>query len=112
MKYAHYNNVTKKILGWYSLDVHEIIPEPNIEVSEDTWQDALDNGYNCIDEATKTLKFKDFRTQEEIIEDHNTNILQQLEEIDKKSIRPLRDGDTVRVQALEDEAIALRSQLM
>ena len=42
---------------------------------------------------------------------HNAAILAQLEAIDSKSIRPLREGDMVRVSSLEMQAAALRLQL-
>lgn len=42
---------------------------------------------------------------------HNAAILAQLEAIDAKSIRPLREGDSARVTALEVQAAALRLQL-
>lgn len=34
-----------------------------------------------------------------------------LEQLDLKSIRALREGDTVRIAALEDQAVALRAEL-
>lgn len=42
----------------------------------------------------------------------NAPILAQLDEIDRKSIRALREGDMVRVAALEIQAEVLRSQLV
>ena len=42
----------------------------------------------------------------------NAPIYAKLDEIDRKSIRPAREGDTVRLAALEAQAQALRSQLM
>lgn len=44
--------------------------------------------------------------------DINAPIYAQLEEVDRKSIRPAREGDTVRLAALEAQAQALRSQLV
>lgn len=43
---------------------------------------------------------------------HNAPILAALAAIDAKTIRPLREGDTTRVAALEAQAAALRAQLM
>lgn len=43
---------------------------------------------------------------------HNAGIMSQLEAIDSKSIRPLREGDMARVTALEMQAAALRLQLI
>lgn len=42
----------------------------------------------------------------------NANIIAQLDRIDAKSIRALREGDQVRIDALEAEAAALRLQLI
>jgi hypothetical protein len=43
---------------------------------------------------------------------HNAEILAKLEQIDRKSIRALREGDSQRIHALESEAAALRLQLV
>lgn len=48
MKYAHYNEETKEILGYYDDELHEAIPEPNINLSEEEWQDALSMGATHI----------------------------------------------------------------
>lgn len=44
--------------------------------------------------------------------DLNAPILKQLDELDNKSIRALRSNDTVRLQELEAQAVALRAQLL
>ena len=42
------------------------IPTPNIEVTEEQWQEAINISANFYDEATKTFIVKDFKTAEEI----------------------------------------------
>lgn len=64
MKYAHLEKYTNKLLGWYSDDIHDIIPTPNIEVTEKVWQEALSINANCYENG-KFLR-KDLRTPEEI----------------------------------------------
>lgn len=66
MKYAHLEKNTNKILGWYSDDIHDNIPTPNIEVNDEQWQEAININANCYENG----KFiaKDFRTAEEIQE--------------------------------------------
>ena len=64
MKYAHIDE-NNQIIGWYSSDVHDNIPEPNIEVSEEQWQTAIDNAHNKINQDGST-ETADFRSQEEI----------------------------------------------
>ena len=64
MKYAHIENNTNKILGWYSDEIHSEIPTPNIEVTEEVWQEALSINANCYKNGEFIVK--DFRTTEEI----------------------------------------------
>jgi hypothetical protein len=65
MKYfAHVdeNNILK---GWYTTDLHKNIPEPSIEISQSQWQEALDGGYNKI-ENDGTCSFVNILTLEEL----------------------------------------------
>ena len=62
MKYTHLDK-ENKILGWYDDDIHSKIPIPNIEVSEEVWQEALNINANCYENGK--FIFKDFRTDEQ-----------------------------------------------
>ena len=62
MKYANINE-NNKILGWYSDDIHSEIPTPNIEVTDEVWQEALRINANCYENGKFIVK--DFRTEEE-----------------------------------------------
>lgn len=64
MKYAHIEKNTNKLLGWYSEDIHDIIPTPNIEVSKEVWQEAIKINANCYEDGKFIVK--DFSTNEEI----------------------------------------------
>lgn len=64
MKYAHLIN--GKILGWYDDKIHKTTPTPNVEVSDEVWQEAINKNANAYDEATKTFVIKDFRTLDEL----------------------------------------------
>lgn len=71
MKYAHI--VETKLQGWYDDSIHSEIPKPNIEVSEQIWQEAISINANCYE--NKKFIVKDFRTAEEIRkEEINTQI--------------------------------------
>lgn len=48
MKYANYNKETNEILGYYDDEIYETIPEPNIKISDEAWQEALAIGANSI----------------------------------------------------------------
>ncbi len=64
MKYAHIEGT--KILGWYDKEIHEDIPEPNIEVEDDEWQQAIDISANAY--GDDGFFVEDFVTEEEKIE--------------------------------------------
>ena len=64
MKYANIENGTNKLLGWYTKEIHSKIPTPNIEVTDEVWQEALNINANCYENGKFIVK--DFRTPEEI----------------------------------------------
>lgn len=71
MKYAHI--IDTKLQGWYDDSIHSKIPTPNIEVSEEIWQEAININANCYENGKFIVK--DFRTDEEIRkEEINTQI--------------------------------------
>ena len=90
MKYAHLENKTNKLLGWYSDDIHDNIPTPNIEVTEKVWQEALNINANCYEDGKFIVK--DFRTDEEIektrvqnINSHTRSIITKKYPLEKQS---------------------------
>lgn len=64
MKYAQLEKDTSKILGWYSDDIHSEIPTPNVKVSDEVWQVAININANCYKDGKFIVK--DWRTAEEI----------------------------------------------
>lgn len=73
--YAHIDE-NNQILGWYNDKYHDEIPEPNIEVSEEVWQNACANAHNKINKNGTTEIF-DFRPEEEILEEKTQQILSE-----------------------------------
>ena len=63
MKYANIENGTNKLLGWYDKEIHLEIPTPNIEVTDEVWQEALNINANCYENGEFILK--DFTTYEQ-----------------------------------------------
>ncbi|MBQ7262464.1 MAG: hypothetical protein IJR14_01975 [Synergistaceae bacterium] len=45
MYHAHYDATTGEILGFYHTDIHDTIPSPSIELTEEQWQQALLGGW-------------------------------------------------------------------
>ena len=74
MKYVHLEEKTNKILGWYDDKIHSEIPTPNVEVSDKTWQVAININANFYDKDTKTFILKDLRTLEEMKKSKLTTI--------------------------------------
>ena len=66
MKYAYYNNDTGQLIGFYDDEIHESIPEPNIELTDEQWQEAVDNHYNFVDVDSGTISTQDFRTLDQV----------------------------------------------
>ena len=64
MKYVNIENGTNKLLGWYDKEIHLEIPTPNIEVTDEVWQEALNINANYYENGKFIVK--DFRTPEEI----------------------------------------------
>lgn len=62
-KYAHINS--ENILqGWYDSEMHNTIPTPNIEVTNEQWQNAINNNHNKINSDGST-EFVDTETAEQ-----------------------------------------------
>ena len=50
MKYLNYDETAGEIKGFYSDEIHSTIPEPNIEITEEVWQNLIaNNGKYKID---------------------------------------------------------------
>lgn len=62
MKYAHI--IDTKLLGWYDEEINPSIPTPNIEVTDEVWQKAININANCYE--NRKFIVKDFRIPEEI----------------------------------------------
>ena len=63
MKYANIEQNTNKLLGWYDKEIHLEIQTPNIEVTDEVWQEALNINANCYENGEFILK--DFTTYEQ-----------------------------------------------
>ena len=62
MKYAHINE-NNQLIGWYDSEIHDNIPTPNIEVTDEQWQEAINNNYNKIN-ADGSGEVFEFRSNE------------------------------------------------
>lgn len=98
MKYVNYDSGTGKILGWYDSIVNKgKIPNSAIEVDDSTWQDAINNSYNCYDAASAKFSTVDFSTDEEIAlklaKDAQSDMVEELSWADVQ-LNYVLDGDS------------------
>lgn len=103
MKYA-YINENGQLLGWYDDELHTSIPTPNIEVSDEQWQNAIDNGHNKVNEDGLTELF-DFRTEEEKLQ-------QILNEQRAEALKYLADTDYIVTKIAEAQALGEDTSLL
>ena len=79
MKYAHIAESTNELLGWYDIDIHDKIPTPTIEVTEEQWQIALEYSHNKVNNDGSTELF-DFRTPQEVKEEDKAKQISEAKE--------------------------------
>lgn len=70
MKYAHI--IDTKLQGWYDKEINPKIPTPNIEVTDEVWQEAININANCYEDGKFIVK--DFRTAEEIAQQEQARL--------------------------------------
>lgn len=73
------------------------------------WDSEL--GRQCERDMTPEEEAQRLFDMTPTVDQYNAPILAALEEIDAKTIRPLREGETARVAELAAQAAALRAQL-
>ena len=62
-KYAHINS-DNILQGWYDSEIHTTIPTPNIEVTNEQWQNSINNNHNKINNDGSS-EFVDTETAEQ-----------------------------------------------
>ena len=100
MKYAHLEKNTNRLLGWYSDDIHSKIPTPNIEVTDEVWQEAININANCYEDGKFIVK--DFRTDIEIEKSRVQNINSYTQSIITKKY-PLEKQSSANLGIYGDE---------
>lgn len=81
MKYGHIDE-NNNLLGWYSQEVHEVIPTPNIEVSEESWSEAININANFYDGTS--FVYKEDTSLQAVIAPTKEELMAKLLEIQAK----------------------------
>ena len=110
MKYAHYDKKEKTLLGYYDDEIHDTIPTPNIEISDEDWLRALNENANSID--TKNKKLVRIETQPK--QDELAKLEKQIKECEDDIKHALIIGNNAVLENLRaeyKELIAQREEL-
>nr|DAP22316.1 MAG TPA: hypothetical protein [Caudoviricetes sp.] len=99
MKYAHYDKNTKRLLGYYDDEIHNDIPEPNIEISDEDWAKALNENANSVDTKNKKL----LRIETEPKRDELAELEKQIKECEDDIKHALIIGNTAVLESLRAE---------
>ena len=106
MKYAHYDKDTKKLLGYYDSEIHENIPEPNIEISDEDWAKALNENANSVDVKNQKL----VRIEVEQEKDEKAELEAQIKEAEDDIRRAILIGNDSVLPELRKEYKELLAQ--
>ncbi len=114
MFYAHYDNQTGQILGFYTPDIHgNNIPTPNIKITYDQWQDCLINqGLRKIDVTTKQIIACEppAPTKEELLAQLDAEYQPQFQQLQQAWAAAQLDGNPALVAELQAEYQALKGE--
>lgn len=109
MKYAHINE-NNQLLGWYDDSIHSEIPNPNIEVRGEVWQNAVNNGHNKVN-SDGTTEYFDFRTKEEIeAQELLTKLAEARQYLSDTDYKMTVDYFATLTKEAQDELIKLREE--
>ena len=101
MKYAHINE-NGKLLGWYSSDINDTIPTPNVEVTDEVWQEALSANANTYQDGSFIyIEPEDTRTYGEKRQFEYPDIGDQLDDLFKAGA--FSTEMTATLQAVKDK---------
>lgn len=115
MKYAHLEKETNKIQGWYDEEINPVIPTPNIEVTDEVWQESLNINANCYEDGKFIVK--DFRTLEEIAQqelqikiDEAKSYLKETDWVESYKIRHDLDLELIPEDSSKWEVLSKREE--
>ena len=99
MKYVHYDKKTNEILGYYDDEIHNTIPTPNFEISNDVWQKALSENANIADIKNQKLA----RIEVEQEKDERAELEAQIKEAEDDIRRAILIGNDSVLPELRKE---------
>lgn len=114
MYYAHYDNQTGQILGFYTPDIHgDNIPTPNIEITYEQWQECLENqGRRKVDVTTKQIVACEppAPTKEELIAQLDAQYQPQFQELQQAWAAAQLDGNQTLADSIKADYASLKAE--
>ena len=99
MKYVHFKKETNEILGYYDDEIHENIPTPNFEISNDAWRQALSENANIADAKNQKL----VRVEVEQEKDELAELDEAIKEVEDDIRRAILIGNDAVLPELRKE---------
>ena len=99
MKYVHFKKETNEILGYYDDEIHENIPTPNFEISNDAWRQALSENANIADVKNQKL----VRVEVEQEKDELAELDKAIKEVEDDIRRAILIGNDAVLPELREE---------
>ena len=106
MKYVHFKKETNEILGYYDDEIHENIPTPNFEISNDAWRQALSENANIADAKNQKL----IRVEVEQEKDERAELEAQIKEAEDYIRHAILIGNDSALPELREEYKELLAQ--
>ena len=106
MKYVHFKKETNEILGYYDDEIHENIPTPNFEISNDAWRQALSENANIADAKSQKLA----RIEVEQEKDERAELEAQIKETEDYIRHAILIGNDSALPELREEYKELLAQ--
>ena len=111
-KYIYYDS-DGNILGFYTDDIHDTIPEPNIAITDEQWQDCLTNqGRRKVDVTTKQIVTCEppAPTKKELLAQLDAEYQPQFQQLQQAWAAAQLDGNPALVAELQAEYQALKGE--
>ena len=104
MFYANYDENTGEILGFYNDEIHQEIPEPYIELTNEEWGQAVSGSYRVINGVFKeyTPPIIELTTAEKINRAQK-EYLKKIEELREQYIAANMNNDNESMEAIKEK---------
>jgi hypothetical protein len=103
--FAHYDEVTAKVKGFFSNELHSEIPEPNIKITEEQWQTCLQEQgtYKVLEGNFITVRPSSLDIKAQMKNSLNNIYIPQFDELERAYGRSDMIGDSENAASIKEE---------